>query len=1450
MVYIKVSLISLSLLSTILFSAIPDETSIHPNIKFQHISYKDGLPSTPLTMCHDHLGYIWFGCAHGACRFDGYEFKLFEARSDTVWPRTKRNVGICKDLDGNIWIAERHYGISMLNRRTGRYTHYVHDPNDSTTLSTNHIGGFFIDSHGYLWIACVKGPKYSPVIYLDRMDTRTGKVKRYRHDPDDKTTIGGDGVYIHGLYNLAKFNIIEDTQANLWVAIWNAGVSRYNRQSDTFTRFRHDPGDSTSLSSDVVRGMTCSKDDDIWICTANGVSRFSYETNVFQNYRHISGDSNSLSTNDCDFAFEDENNQMWISHLFGFDTIDLSSEKIVRIPHNFPSKGILNIRPYFPLYFDTHSCMWFAFAHDDINGLGYYDTKANVYHYFTDDRDNYDGLYLTWFYLSGVDPSNMIWIGSYDQILNKTNPNVNRFITLAKNENSPNSLLSNTIENMLESKIDSSIWLATPEGFSNYNWTTGQFEHFVNTPQNSNSLSYNNVTGFAEDNNGNLWITTFNGLNKLDSLGNFHHFYHKEGDSTTLSENRLLGLDYDDYGYLWIRMAFSGVNRLDLKTGRVKQFIKDTNDPTSLDILQQAYHVFKDRTGELWFATDRGLSKYNYEKENFTSIIQGVAPKRIIEDRWNNLWIGTFFNGVLRLNRESGECFRFQGNHPLAHCKVSDFVEDDDGSIWISTNRGLVKFFPPDGSYLLIQEEHGLPAAMDLTTGVKRHDGTIMWGTVSKGIIEFDPKTIQLDQNPPRVVISDIKISNESLQIGENSPLKQDISMTSELRLGHFQNDISFICSALHYVRPEKNQYAFWLENYDEDWYQTGTTRVATYTNLDPGRYIFHAKAANSDGIWNETGRSLDIFIRPPWYATVWAYIIYVIIIAGTVYTIWTTQLRRIRLRDALELQQVEAKKLHEIDSMKTRFLANISHEFRTPLTLILGPIDQLLTKINDGELLANIKMMRRNAQRLQRLVNQLLDLSKIEAGKLTLQARFDDIVPFINRVVQTFESQAKLKNITLTFFAEQESLIIYYDQEKMENILYNLVSNAIKFTPENERVSVSVKQNSIDSNTQNKNHALTGEIAEIVVKDTGKGIAAEHVNHIFNRFYQVDDNFASTDAGTGIGLSLTKELVELHRGHIHVKSTPGVGSEFTVYLPLGKEHVLEHETAQNEEQSVDRIESTKETEIVQSIDAEKINANAPTLLVVEDNADLRDYITSILDSHHTIKQAGNGRDGFEKTIKLLPDMVISDVMMPVMDGFELCKRIKSDQRISHIPVILLTARANMESKIQGLDLGADDYIIKPFNETELKIRVKNLIDQRQHLRERFGRDILTPLKDVTITSADERFLTRAVDIIGENLINSELGPDFLATRLGLSRSQLHRKLKAIVDLSTTEFIRTIRLRRAAELINNNFGSMAEIAYEVGFNNPAHFSRYFRSQFGCSPHEFRLNGNSERKPNT
>jgi len=612
---------------------------------------------------------------------------------------------------------------------------------------------------------------------------------------------------------------------------------------------------------------------------------------------------------------------------------------------------------------------------------------------------------------------------------------------------------------------------------------------------------------------------------------------------------------------------------------------------------------------------------------------------------------------------------------------------------------------------------------------------------------------------------------------------------------------------------------------------------------VSPGKYVFKVKAANNDGIWNEQGTSVRIIIIPPWWRTRWAYALYALILGSIVVGLWRFQVRRIQIRNELKMKSFETQKLQEIDSLKSRFFANISHEFRTPLTLILGPISKMFEKAKDQETKQELNMMQRNAQRLQRLINQLLDLSKIEAGKMTLQARPENIVALLNRIVQSFESQAKLKGIELKFQSAQDYIIAYIDQDKIENIFYNLLSNALKFTPEGGIVSCKIQFVNLKSKIV------------ISVTDTGIGIPPDRLDKIFNRFYQVDDSYTREHEGSGIGLALTKELVDLHHGKIVVQSELNKGTTFTVYLPLEKAHLKPEEIVaetlvEEIKPEISKLEFEEPPEGSKSARSDLRPSRGlpepyyrkalPIVLIVEDNRDMRSYMQDCLASDYRVIEAVDGEDGLHRAIDKIPDLIISDVMMPKMDGFELCGRLKSDERTSHIPIILLTARASAESKIKGLELGADDYLIKPFDRTELLVRAKNLTEQRRKLREKFSRDIFLHPSEIAVSSYDQRFLRRAMEIIEQHLSNPDFDITTLTREVGMSRMQLHRKLLALTNKSANNFIRSLRLKRAAELLRQHYGNVAQIAYEVGFNNPSYFAECFRKQFGKLPSEYKI----------
>ena len=631
----------------------------------------------------------------------------------------------------------------------------------------------------------------------------------------------------------------------------------------------------------------------------------------------------------------------------------------------------------------------------------------------------------------------------------------------------------------------------------------------------------------------------------------------------------------------------------------------------------------------------------------------------------------------------------------------------------------------------------------------------------------------------------------------------------------------------MNFVNPERNQYKYKLEPYEEEWIETNASnRFARYTNISPGKYTFRVIGSNNDGVWNEEGATLVIVIAPPWWKTWWAYSLYGIVLAGLLIAARRNIIQRERLTSKLKLEHLELEKVQEIDKVKTNFFANISHEFRTPITLIQGPLKEMYKGTFKGDQRSVIGVMLRNVQRLSRLINQLLDLSKLETGKMKLHTSPVDLVQFLKETAASYESIADDKKIKYFFYPEVSELTAYIDAEKIEKVVHNLLSNAFKFTKEGGKVILNLK--------------AEGKHFSISVKDTGIGIPPDQLDKIFDRFYQVDSSQTREHEGSGLGMALAKELVELHHGTITVESLEGKGTTFTVRLPLGKEHLQKDEIVDQDDFKKSEIvyedlvaESSGETEDEKS--TVTADDHQPILLIVEDNADMRHYIRKTFSDHYQVIEAANGKEGITKAEEIIPDLIISDVMMPEMDGYKFCERIKTKELTSHIPVILLTAKADRESKLTGLETGADDYLSKPFDADELKLIVRNRIEQRKKIRERFSREVTLEPKQIAITSFDEKFLNKVMTIIEDHIGDENFSIDELSREVGYSNMHFYRKLKALAGETPSQFLRTIRLKRAAELLRKKSDNVTQIAYSVGFSSLSYFNKCFKEQFGVTP---------------
>ena len=900
-------------------------------------------------------------------------------------------------------------------------------------------------------------------------------------------------------------------------------------------------------------------------------------------------------------------------------------------------------------------------------------------------------------------------------------------------------------------------------------------------------------------------------------------------------------LHEDDKGIIWLGLSNGGLFRFDPRTEQFKTFIYKSLLPKSGSIVEN-FCLYQDGK-TMWIGTQKGLirvenfqfcpsfSIYKNSKTDRQSLsndfVSGAINDPLQPEKF--LWVSTKGGGLERLDKQTGKFEHFTEARGLPNKVVYGVLVGDDNNLWMSTNRGLSMLNPNSLIFTNFNKSDGLQDdEFNTNSYFKAPNGELLFGGI-QGMNIFRASALESNNKRPITKIVGLKINNKYIEPGDESNLmSRAMEYVTELSLSHDQNQITLEFVVMDFTNPVKNRFRYQLEGIDDDWVEAGTNRFANYAQLPDGKYKFKVMGSTNGEVWSQP-TELRIRVNPPFYKTWWAYFIYLITIAYLWYRWNESQLKRVRLQEQILYKDKEAGRLAELDTLKTNFFANISHEFRTPLTLLVGPLSTFSKKYPSEEM---IPMMQRNLLRLQALINQLLDLSKLEAGKMRPQIQNADISHFLTYLFASFESIAQSKHIIFDRSLSHSSQMAFFDSDKIEKIVSNLLSNAFKFTPENGRIIVAVKY---------LRREPDGEASSINLRisDNGIGIDPERLPRIFDRFYQADDGRRRHYEGTGIGLALVKELVNALHGTIDASSEPGKGSVFTVNIPCDHatwaKYLSVNETILPDLRTSSEVFYT-EIEIPPIITS---RPELPVLLVVEDNPDLRKYVRTIFDGTYQVEEAQDGQEGLEMAIKQIPDLVICDLMMPHMDGFAFCKALKTDLRTNHIPVVMLTAKAALEDRLEGLELGADDYLAKPFNTDELQIRVRNLLKQRQVLHQKYQTAVaLDKDKAEENSVANDPFLERINRILEGNISNSSLDVEQLAAGLNVTSVQLRRKLKALTDQTVTEFMRNYRLDKAAILLQNRAGSVSEIAYMVGFESLSYFSRMFQERFSKRPSDW------------
>ena len=1377
-------------------------------VRFERLSIDNGLSNSYVTcILQDQLGFMWFGTQDGLNKYDGYQFTVYKHDPSNV--NSLSDNFICSIYEGQggvLWIGTENGGICRFDFNTGTFIRYRHEPGNANSLASNHIRVIYVDRSGKVWI----GTDGSG---LDQFDPQTGTFRHYRADPVNSKGLSHDVV--NTIYN------DPDTSRNiLWIGTSN-GLNRYDPSNGEWTRFYRDPKNPNSLSSSHVLQIYCGREGQMWIATAQGLNRLDTKTLALQ---RVTLPGTDRKGHNIQTLCEDQDGNLWIGSYLGVEKYTPNApvqEQLKSYKYQSGDPYSISVDAITTIYRDRSGILWFGTAGGGVCKLNPSAGYFRYYRHIPGDRNS-----LSHPSVRGIfeDDEGILWVGGYGG-LNRIDRRTGRFRHYRRTNATNHQLDSDVIYSILGDPDDNRLlWIGTEgNGLYRFNKITGKARHFrkelpstAMTPH--QSISGNYVFDLFLDSRGDLWIATNNGLNRLDrGTGVFTWYRHVPGDPRSISSNAVRVITEDRDGYLWVGTETNGLNRLDRATGQ--------------------------------------FTRLNHDPDDFQSLSNNRV-KCIYEDHLGRLWIGTNGGGLNRLVPDAGKQSMPRFKHytqkdGLPNDVVYGILEDDEGHLWLSTNRGLSHFDPEREVFRNYDVHDGLQSnEFNTASYFRSRSGEMFFGGIN-GLTAFFPWEIKQSSYIPPVVITDFRISNQPVTIGLSADgrqiLRKHISAAKQIFLSYKDYLISFEFAALSYAAPEKNRYAYKMEGFDDDWlYTDANKRFATYTNLPPGNYVFKVKGTNNDGTWNETGASVRLVITPPPWKAWWAYLLYIGLIGGSLYAVVRFQTRHERLKHQLQIEHMEAEKLQELDRMKSHFFANLSHEFRTPLTLIRGPVEDVYHQ-RYGEVSGKARKQLggalRQVDRLRKLIDELLDLARLEKEKLKLQACRGELNRFLRRIVDSFMATSRSRNIRLEFQTDTQDIYLFFDREKLENVMNNLISNALKFTPDGGRITVSVK----DATQEDKDRGCSTFVT-IRVSDSGMGIAQKHLKHVFERFYQVDDSSTRIYEGTGIGLAIVKEFVDLHGGEVTVESKVGVGTTFTVLLPKGSDHLSPHELLATEvpgtpepPSKTTHAESEKGDTSTTGSSFNNVPGHKDTsvVLVVEDNVDMRAYLKEHLVSSYRVVEAGDGVAGLEAARKVLPDLVISDIMMPRMDGIDLCRALRQDDVLRNVPVILLTARAGEEDRLAGLEISADDYITKPFSPTELTLKIRNLIDIRRKLWQEFNRKTLALRSDeIPLDSVDKTFMDRVRTVVEEHLADKKFNVESLAQKVFLSRRQLERKLKDITGLTPADYIRQVRLVRAKQLLDKHaVSTVAETAYAVGFSKVEYFSLLFRATFGQSPGE-------------
>jgi len=1367
-------------------------------VSFENISTHNGLVDNNIhCILQDSKGFMWFGSEEGLHRYDGYSMRVFRHDPGNQSGLSNNQIkALYEDHYNRLWIGTDGGGITIfdLQTETFSYLRYEADSPESSLISDD-VFCFAGSADGNLWVGTKQGLDFVEIAPRSKENSLLIKsIHHYRHHPDNDNSLAYPHVY----------SVLEDKQGTLWAGTTEGGLSRLDKGAESFINYRpnNQPG---SISGTAIMTIYEDSHGHIWFGTwAKGLNLYDRDKNVFKTIRHNPRDTTSLSHDNIYSLCEDNLGHLWVG------TYDGGLNQLIHTPGK-------------KLKFKRYQA-----RENELKS--FFKNKVKVIY---------------------PDRSGILWAGTMGNGVNKILSIPINFRHITNKAVGETVATINKINSFASVNQRDTFLLGTQEGLfrmtKNSMGTGYEFEALLKDSTQTPNLFKKSISAVFRDKQRNLWVGTQNqGIMRFsfekDALTSFLQYSPYKAAPFNLSGRNVIRV-FNWHERLWV-VTERSINVFDSKEQR---FVWSHPDGTPLfDIDGSISSVWIDPQQRIWVGTKfNGL--YGFEIENnqldqikqISHINEDTRPLRLsahqvysIGDAYDDkLWVGTA-KGLHLIDPIKGSNVVFKEKDGLPSSAVTQIYKDKHGYFWFGTLQGLARYDVTNNLFSSFFMPGGFMSNYFVPGLVTEIDQQQVYLPTNNGIWEFNPDSIKRSPFHAEPVITDFRIAGQ--RVTPNQPvnnrvlLEQVLSSTEHLTLRHDENVLQLEFSALTYFKQDQNKFKYKLDGLEEKWnYTDAQHRSVTYSNLSPGNYTFRLQAANNDGIWNPDEATFSFTINPPYYRTWWAYLAYSLLGIGLFILIQRFTVQRVRFREKLKREQLAREKETALNQMKLRFFTNVSHEFRTPLTLIAGPLEEILSEPEaiPATVRKQLDMMKGNTDRLLRLINQLMDFRKVMQGNMKLTIRQREMTAFIHRIADSFKGIAAQKHIHYHVEICNQSLLVWFDTEKVETIVFNLLSNAFKFTPEGGEIKLSLEP-------------FNAREVKIRVTDSGPGIPAEDKPKIFDRFYQVEQHQQHAGAGTGVGLSLVRDFTESHKGNIHILDNTPKGTCFEVVLSVAKESFKKKEILEDEV-SIELIPQS--TELASEPAGEnKTNPeliDKPKILIVEDQPDVRTYVRGLLEKEYRVEEAGNGLEGLEKATSTLPELIISDVMMPEMDGFMFCEKLRKNVITSHIPIVMLTALDGVESRLESLETGADAYVVKPFNKQILLTQVKNLLNSRRHLKERF-KEQWDFVEEIATTSADKQFVNRAVKLVEENMGDPRFNVSEMVKKMNVSRTLLHMKLRELTGQSTSEFIRTIRLKQAAKLLKQGELNVSEVTYHVGFNDPKYFSKSFKGLFGVTPTAF------------